>query len=110
MAGSVKDQADKIAAMAKRPARENPFSVTEGTEAQEHTDTEAHEPTGTRAHGHTDTEAQGTAAKYRRVVVYLPPELAAHLDALELEAKSGGDLRRTRSAIVADALREVWGL
>ena len=112
--------------MSKRPTIDpNMFARTEpeaeGTEAQGSEGTRDRGHMGTQTHGHTDTrgrdtegtEAQGGEGRYRRIVVYLPPDLAQAVDkaylAALVEAPTGPE-RATRSAVVADLLRQALGL
>lgn len=93
MAGSVKDQADKIAAMAKRPARENPFTVTEGQDA------ETSKP----------QDAKASKGDNVRLSVYLAPDVAAALDDAWIAARRSGE-RVTRSGMIERLLRGALGL
>ena len=99
--------------MPKRPVIDpNLFGTTE--KAQGDAGTQAHGHEGPRAHGDADTEAQGAAdTKHRRIVVYLPPDVAEALDAAyvaELAQRPTGPDRATRSQVAAELLRQALGL
>ncbi len=93
MAGNVKEQADKIAAMAKRPARENPFSVTEGQSAETSKPQSPKAPKGDNV----------------RLSVYLAPDVTAALDDAWIAARRSGE-RVTRSGMIQRLLRDALGL
>ena len=98
----------------------NLFGTTEkaqgdaGTQAHGHEGPRAHGDTGIRERDTAGTEAQGTAApKHRRIVVYLPPDVAEALDAAyvaKLAQRPTGPDRATRSQVAAELLRQALGL
>jgi hypothetical protein len=120
--GMSKDnQADRLGQEMARTPSTHPLARTE-PEAQGTADPQAHDTTGTRAHGHegprahgdAGTEAQGNeGTKHRRIVVYLPPDVAEALDAAyvaELAQRPTGPDRATRSQVAAELLRQALGL
>ena len=102
--------------MPKRPVIDpNLFGATD--KPQGDTDPKAHESKGTRAHGDAGTrdrdtegsEAQSAEGRYRRVVIYLPPDLAQDIEDAYLEAFTAAHAagkRITRSSVVVDLLRQ----